>query len=151
MAEELPSTDPDMVHQLQTEYDQAFISGSQQSVDEARFRLVWASVHSSDLKHVHRGLALARARLESALVTVADKRDLQYLAAVGEYRLGQYVESRRLLRQVLQGSPGSRQAQHLLDKVDDIVLKEGVIGISIGAAVVGVGLAVLFGVVGGRK
>ena len=44
-----------------------------------------------------------------------------------------------------QTNPDFRQAQMLSSSVDDKILKEGLIGMGIGAAVVGVGLAVLFG------
>jgi len=45
----------------------------------------------------------------------------------------------------LQAHPDFHQADHLKGKVDDQIMKEGVMGVSIGAAVLGVGLAVLFG------
>jgi hypothetical protein len=48
-----------------------------------------------------------------------------------------------------QTGPDFRQAEQLQAAVDDKILKEGLIGMGIGAAVLGVGLAVLFG--SGRK
>ncbi len=36
----LPTTDPDMVHSMQAEYDQAFRTGSEDQLNAARFRLV---------------------------------------------------------------------------------------------------------------
>lgn len=45
----------------------------------------------------------------------------------------------------MQTHPDFRQAAFLKGEVDDIILKEGLVGVGIGAAVVGVGLALLFG------
>jgi fission 1 protein len=47
--------------------------------------------------------------------------------------------------QCAQTNPDFRQAEMLSNSVDNKILKEGLIGMGIGAAVVGVGLAVLFG------
>eukprot|EP00983_Pelagomonas_calceolata_P107786 1159386-Pelagomonas_calceolata.AAC.6 len=41
--------------------------------------------------------------------------------------------------------PDFHQADHLRSRVDEQIMRDGVWGIGVGAAVVGVGLAVLFG------
>lgn len=48
-----------------------------------------------------------------------------------------------------QESPDFRQAEFLKGLVEDCIVKEGLVGVGIGAAVIGVALAVIFG--GSRK
>lgn len=45
----------------------------------------------------------------------------------------------------VQVHPDFRQAEALHSAVDDKILGQGLVGVGIGAAVVGVGLAILFG------
>ncbi len=71
------------------------------------------------------------------------------MLAVGCYRQGKYVEARRSLKEVLLVSPDFRQAETLQAAVDDKILREGLLGVGVGAAVLGVGLAILFS--SGRK
>jgi hypothetical protein len=47
----LPVTDPELITQCQTEYEDAAQHGGQEAVD-ACYRLAWALVHSSEKKDV---------------------------------------------------------------------------------------------------
>lgn len=151
-ADGLPTTDPEIVHGMQAEYDQAFRTGSEEELDAARFRLVWAMVHSSDTRHVSRGLELAKRKVaDSPKMSEKDSKELRYLAAVGCYRLGKHVEARHLLKELLLVHPDFRQAEALHTAVDNKILSQGLMGVGLGAAVLGVGLAILFGAAGGKR
>ncbi|KAF5830590.1 hypothetical protein DUNSADRAFT_14320 [Dunaliella salina] len=144
--ERLPLVDPELVLQCQEEYQSFFNSGTQEELDAARFRLVWSQVHSTDLKHAERGSSIARAKLQDLKdVRLKDYKEYAFLLAVACYRLGKYVEARRLLKQVLQAHPDFHQADHLRSRVDEQIMREGLWGVGVGTAVLGVGLAVLFG------
>jgi mitochondrial fission 1 protein len=68
----------------------------------------------------------------------ADKRDLAYLKAVGLFRRGQHVEARRVLKSLLEEHPEFRQGSNLLELVEKEIVKDGLIGASVAAAVLGV-------------
>ncbi|KAG2487293.1 hypothetical protein HYH03_014133 [Edaphochlamys debaryana] len=145
--EHLPVVDLDSVKLAEDEYRSIYHSGSAEEVDSARFRLVWALVHSTTRLHQARGLELCRAKLKE----LPNDREFRYFAAVACYNLGHYIDARRELSALLKDHPGFRQAEFLRGLTEDAIVREGLMGVGIGAAVVGlgVGLAVLLG--GGRK
>ena len=61
--------------------------------------MAWALVHSEKRSDVDRGLEIL-----GALLTVdeSEKRDLQYLLAVGQYRRRYYLDARATLQALLQ-------------------------------------------------
>ena len=101
---------------------------------------VWALVHSRDKSDVRRGLELI-----SALVSTenADMRELKYLKAVGEFRLQRPLAARQTLKETLAQYPDFRQASSLLDSVENELVKDGLVGLGAGAAVIGVIAAVV--------
>lgn len=68
----------------------------------------------------------------------ADHRELLYLRAVGHYRLKQYLAARQTLKEILETSPDFRQAQTLLDAAESEIVKDGIVGLSAAAAIIGV-------------
>ena len=54
------------------------------------------------------------------------------------YRLGNMVDARRQLEELLVVSPHSRQAQALKEACEQQIVREGLVGIGIGSAVLGV-------------
>eukprot|EP00891_Asterochloris_glomerata_P004100 jgi/Astpho2/4100/Aster-x0188 len=78
-------------------------------------------------------------------------RDLLYLSALCQYRLGNYMTARSQIQELLKVHPHSRQAKDLLKIVEDQMVKEGLIGMGIGAAVLtGAGI-IIGGLLMGRK
>jgi len=67
-----------------------------------------------------------------------------YYLALGNFKLGNYAESRRYNDLLLDKEPGNLQAASLRQLIDDKVAREGLYGV----AIVG-GLAVAAGIVGG--
>ncbi|GLI67724.1 hypothetical protein VaNZ11_011924, partial [Volvox africanus] len=96
----LPSVDLDFVKHAEDEYHSIFNTGKSEEVDAARFRLVWALVHSTHRGHQSRGLELCRAKLREQ----AKDKEYRYFAAVACYNMGQYIDSRRELSSLLQVS-----------------------------------------------
>ncbi|KAG2453270.1 hypothetical protein HYH02_002593 [Chlamydomonas schloesseri] len=146
-AEHLPTVDLDLVEHADSEYRSIFQTGSAEEVEAARFRLIWALAHSSQHRHQARGLELCRTSLQG--LKPPGDREYRYLAAVAAYKMGQYIEARRELAKLLQEQPGFRQAEFLRGLTEDAIVREGLLGVGIGAAVAGVALALLFGA--GRK
>lgn len=74
----------------------------------------------------------------------SNKRELLYLKAVGEFRSRQHLSARQTLKDLLSQYPDFRQAQTLLDAVEQEVVKDGLIGLGAGAAIIGIvaGIAV---------
>lgn len=71
------------------------------------------------------------------------RRECLYYLALGNYKLGNYSESRRYNDLLLDLEPGNLQADSLKTLIDDKVQKEGLMGV----AIVG-GVAVAAGLVG---
>ncbi|GLC36733.1 hypothetical protein PLESTB_000788600 [Pleodorina starrii] len=145
--EHLPSVELDFVKHAEDEYHSIYQTGTTEEVDAARFRLVWALVHSTSRSHHARGLELCRAKLREQ----TKDKEYRYFAAVASYNMGQYIESRRELATLLQEHPGFRQAEFLRGLVEDAIVKEGLVGVGAGVALAGVvALAAIF-LGGGKK
>jgi fission 1 protein len=101
-------------------------------------------VHSRDTRDVTLGLQLVEAMLSQAEVdqgtsqTTVNRRELLYLQAVGLYRHGNNLDARQTLKSLLEAYPDFRQADALLEHVENEVVKDGLIGIGAGAAIIGV-------------
>lgn len=65
------------------------------------------------------------------------RRECLYYLALGNYKLGNYAEARRMNDSLLGIEPANLQASSLRDLIDDKVQKEGLMGVAIvsGAAV----------------
>jgi mitochondrial fission 1 protein len=72
------------------------------------------------------------------------RRECLYYLALGNYKLGNYAESRRYNDLLLDKEPNNLQAGSLMSLIDDKVAKEGLMGV----AILG-GVAVAAGIVGG--
>ncbi|KXZ44488.1 hypothetical protein GPECTOR_67g329 [Gonium pectorale] len=139
--EELPSVDMDFVKHAEEEYHSIYQTGTSEEVDAARFRLVWALVHSASRSHQSRGLELCRTKLKEQ----QKDKEYRYFAAVAAYKLGHYIEARRELSSLLKEHAGFRQAEFLRGLVEDAIVREGLVGVGIASAVAGVALAVFLG------
>lgn len=72
------------------------------------------------------------------------RRECLYYLALGNYKLGNYAESRRYNDLLLDKEPANLQAESLRGLIDDKVAKEGLMGVAILS-----GVAIAAGVVGG--
>jgi len=61
------------------------------------------------------------------------------------YNLGSYIKARRALRTLIDQHPDFRQAQALQAECDDLVLRDGLLGVGMLAGVVGIGIGILAG------
>ncbi|KAK9909566.1 hypothetical protein WJX75_004200 [Coccomyxa subellipsoidea] len=140
MSAELPVTDDDMIAGVRAEYERLSSTGEG---PHACFRLVWTLVHSIKNSDVRRGLDLAEELLQSRGLDEQEQRDLIYLQSVAYYKLGKMLEARRQLDELLKVSPSFRQAQTLKAAVEEQIVKEGLVGIGMASAVLGlVGVAI---------
>jgi len=128
----LPWTDSEMIATCEQE---AGVSGGDKS--ESIMRLAWALVHSRNAPDVQRGIAMLEASLSGQGASM-QKREILYLLAVGQYRAGEYARSRRLVDQALLIAPDFRQAAALKTMVEDKIAKDGLVGVGLAAAAVGV-------------
>ncbi|KAI3430291.1 hypothetical protein D9Q98_004887 [Chlorella vulgaris] len=135
---DLPYTEAELIRQCQREYETAAEHGGQDALD-ACFRLAWALVHSRESSDVQRGIELAEALTDSPGL---EQRDLLYLVAVGKVRQRKYIDARRTLKGLMQVHPEFRQAGSLLEVCDKEVLKDGMVGLGAGAAILGAVAAV---------
>ncbi|PNH11589.1 hypothetical protein TSOC_001557 [Tetrabaena socialis] len=146
--EHLPTVDLDFVKLAEGEYRAIFQTGSAEEVDSARFRLIWALVHSTRRDHHARGLELCRAKL-TVLEQQQKQQQQQKEQEKPDATNGPNLREFRYFAAGAHGEyPEFRQADFLRGLVDDAIVKEGLVGVGIGAAVVGVALAVFLG---GRK
>ena len=98
-------------------------------------------------------MATAQRLGREMLSEMGDRRDeagrhVLFINAGADYRLGHYSAAKEKLRTLVLSPQGHRQAQRLLDEVEDRIVKEGLIGVGVvGAGVVALGLlgAALFG------
>lgn len=142
---ELPVVDDDLVVQCRSDFEKALNNSSQEAYESAKLRFTWALIHSCRRDHIARGLGLA----EDSEAQKHD-RETEYLIAVAMYKLGRHLEARRVLARLLESDPGFRQAETLKAAVDDAVVKDGLVGMGVVAAVAGVGAALIFGLAGKR-
>ena len=94
-------------------------------------------VHSTWASDVRAGRALAKVLASDAAGGGDAARDAAYLEAVGAAKGGDLIAARRSLASLLAAHPGWRQAASLKAAVDEAVIREGLVGLSVGAGVVG--------------
>eukprot|EP00884_Botryococcus_braunii_P002286 jgi/Botrbrau1/12058/Bobra.0295s0013.1 len=147
---ELPIADQNAILASKMEYEELKHNGGGQAA-ESCFRYIWNLVHSQWRTDAERGKKLAYVLMESKDLDEVLKRDLVYLICVAEYKQGNLIQARKQLAALLQVNPECRQAQTLKAAVDDQVVKEGLIGIGIGAGVLGIIGIGIAAIVGGRR
>ncbi|KAL4424719.1 hypothetical protein ABPG77_000062 [Micractinium sp. CCAP 211/92] len=130
----LPLTEPELVQQCEREYEDAAQHGGQEALD-ACFRLTWALVHSPARAHIARGIELAEALSDHP--GRLDQRDMIYLICVGKFRQKKFIEARKTLKGLLEAHPEFRQAEALLEACDKEIMRDGLVGLGAGAAIVG--------------
>lgn len=115
---------------------------------DAMIRLIWAQVHTNDKRRIREGVKSADRLMQ---LGVDESRQLTYLAAVGEYKLGKAVEARQRLKTLLETNPEMHQAKTLLDAVDDKLTTDTLVAggaLAVVGAIAGVAIAAL---AGGRR
>lgn len=113
---QLPVADADLIRAIELEIRQCSTSDPD-TLSASRFRLeycrdlhtclqpsriiryAWALVHAQDDQQVKRGLKLVTSMLKDK---DGDVRDLEYLLAVGQYKLGRCIEARKTLNAILE-------------------------------------------------
>ncbi|KAI9120399.1 hypothetical protein K1719_007432 [Acacia pycnantha] len=144
--DQIPWCDRDVIAGCEREVADASNGDSEERKSESIMRLSWALVHSRQPEDVQRGIAM----LETSLgydTSPLHQRERLYLLAVGYYRSSDYSKCRMLLDQCLEIAPDWRQALSLKKFVEDRIAKDGIIGIGITTAAVGLlagGLAAAF-------
>ncbi|KAI9807688.1 MAG: mitochondrial membrane protein [Sarcosagium campestre] len=108
---------------------------------QTKFNFAWGLIKSSARSDQQEGVRLLS---EIARSSQDRRRECLYYLALGNYKLGNYAEARRLNESLLDMEPGNLQASSLRSLIDDKVAREGMMG----AAIVG-GIAIAAGVVGG--
>ena len=96
-------------------------------------------MHSHAKADIGVGLELLEALLSTE---AADRRELRYLTAVGQYRMRRELEARRTLKELLGEHPDFRQAETLLEACEREIVKDGLVGVGAGVAVLGVVAAI---------
>uniref|UniRef100_A0A6N2L4M6 Mitochondrial fission 1 protein n=1 Tax=Salix viminalis TaxID=40686 RepID=A0A6N2L4M6_SALVM len=136
-ADQIPWCDRDIVVGCEQEVREAEKGSSDEFKNECIMRLSWALVHSRQTEDVQRGIAMLDSSLGST-TSPLKLREKLYLLAVGYYRSGDYSRSRELVEDCLKIEPEWRQAQSLKKAIEDRIKKDGMIGIGIATAAVGV-------------
>ncbi|KAB5540934.1 hypothetical protein DKX38_013908 [Salix brachista] len=136
-ADQIPWCDRDIVAGCEQEVREAEKGSSDEFKNECIMRLSWALVHSRQTEDVQRGIAMLDSSLGST-TSPLKLREKLYLLAVGYYRSGDYSRSRELVEDCLKIEPEWRQAQSLKKAIEDRIKKDGMIGIGIATAAVGV-------------
>lgn len=86
---------------------------------------------------------MAEELLQAKSLDDQEQRDLVYLQSVAYFKLGKVLEARRQLEELLKVSPNFRQAQTLKAAVEEQIVKEGLVGIGLASALLGLaGLAI---------
>ncbi|KAK4272461.1 hypothetical protein QN277_021018 [Acacia crassicarpa] len=144
--DQIPWCNRDVITGCEREAADASNGDSEERKSDSIMRLSWALVHSRQPEDVQRGIAM----LETSLgydTSPLHQRERLYLLAVGYYRSSDYSKCRMLLDQCLEIAPDWRQAVSLKKIVEDRIAKDGIIGIGIATAAVGLlagGLAAAF-------
>lgn len=96
-------------------------------------------MHSRDRNQISLGLKAAKQLLT---LKVDERQQLQYLAAVAEYKLGKYPEARSRLQQATKENPEFGQGKHLLQAIEDKMTSDTLVAGGVVTAVVGVTAAI---------
>ncbi|TQS34742.1 hypothetical protein Golomagni_04863 [Golovinomyces magnicellulatus] len=108
---------------------------------QTKFNFAWGLIKSNSRPEQQEGVRL----LSDIFRTSPERRrECLYYLALGNYKLGNYGESRRYNDLLLEKEPANLQASRLRGLIDDKVTKEGLLGVAILS-----GVAVVAGVVGG--
>ncbi|XP_054802379.1 mitochondrial fission 1 protein A-like [Prosopis cineraria] len=144
--DQIPWCDRDVIAGCEREVADASNGDSEERKSESIMRLSWALVHSRQPEDVQRGIAMLETSLGNN-TSPLHQREKLYLLAVGYYRSSEFSKCRMLLDQCLEIAPDWRQALSLKKTVEDRIAKDGIIGIGITTAAVGLiagGLAAAF-------
>ncbi|XP_066367090.1 mitochondrial fission 1 protein A-like [Miscanthus floridulus] len=129
----IPWCDRDLIAGIERELADA---ANDEQRNSSLMRLSWALVHSKQTDDVNRGISMLQASLDNSGSPLETKEKM-YLLAVGLYRIGDYSKSRQLADRCLEIQPDWRQAMSLKKAIEDKIAKDGVIGIGIATAAVG--------------
>ncbi|RFU35648.1 hypothetical protein B7463_g704, partial [Scytalidium lignicola] len=107
---------------------------------QTKFNYAWGLIKSNTRHDQQEGV-----RLLSEIFRTAPerRRECLYYLALGNYKLGNYAEARRLSDILLEKEPANLQASSLRGLIDDKVTREGLMGVAILS-----GVAIAAGVVG---
>ena len=97
-------------------------------------RLIWTQVHARDQNQVRQGVKAADSLLK---LKAEETQQLQYLAAVGEFKLGKYTDARARVRKVLEENPQFGQGKSLLKLIEDKMMQDTAVA---GGVIAGVGV-----------
>ncbi|XP_014211354.1 mitochondrial fission 1 protein [Copidosoma floridanum] len=107
------------------------------SVDQkAQFQYAWCLVRSKYPADIRKGIML----LEDLYANngESEKRDSLYYLAIGNARIKEYSQALSYVRSFLQIEPGNTQVQHLEQIIKKKMDREGLKGMAIAGAIVGV-------------
>ncbi|XP_047332860.1 mitochondrial fission 1 protein A-like [Impatiens glandulifera] len=135
--DQIPWCDSDIVAGCEREVGEANKGSSDELKSECIMRLSWALVHSRRPEDVQRGIAMLEASLDGVNSSPLQLREKIYLLAVGYYRSQDFSRSRQLVERCLEIAPDWRQALSLKKAIEERIKKDGVIGIGIATAAVG--------------
>eukprot|EP01025_Chloroclados_australasicus_P016807 TRINITY_DN18595_c0_g1_i1.p2 TRINITY_DN18595_c0_g1~~TRINITY_DN18595_c0_g1_i1.p2 ORF type:complete len:152 (-),score=20.97 TRINITY_DN18595_c0_g1_i1:349-804(-) len=134
----LPTCPAEDVYRHRAEFEQA--NKHSRDSRDALIRLIWAQVHSTDPKHNQDGV---KAATQLFKLQPDEERQMLYLAAVGQYNLGQYIDARKHLKQLLETWPDFSQAETLLAAIDESLMNDTLVAGGALAAIGGVAAVVV--------
>ncbi|KAH8804761.1 hypothetical protein F5884DRAFT_859375 [Xylogone sp. PMI_703] len=108
---------------------------------QTKFNYAWGLIKSNARHDQQEGVRLLS---EIFRTSPERRRECLYYLALGNYKLGNYAEARRLSDILLDKEPANLQASSLRGLIDDKVTREGLMGVAILS-----GVAIAAGVVGG--
>ncbi|KAK9239047.1 hypothetical protein V1525DRAFT_399663 [Lipomyces kononenkoae] len=105
---------------------------------QTKFNYAWGLIKSPRRDEQHLGVRLLTEIFRDA---PERRRECLYYLALGNYKLGNYVEARRYNDLLMDREPNNMQARSLNKLIDDRVAKEGLVGLAIiGGAVAASGI-----------
>ncbi|KAK9371319.1 hypothetical protein V1509DRAFT_614306 [Lipomyces kononenkoae] len=105
---------------------------------QTKFNYAWGLIKSPRRDEQHLGVRLLTEIFRDA---PERRRECLYYLALGNYKLGNYVEARRYNDLLMDREPNNMQARSLNKLIDDRVAKEGLVGLAIiGGAVAAGGI-----------
>ncbi|KAI8895695.1 hypothetical protein BC833DRAFT_600395 [Globomyces pollinis-pini] len=115
---------------------------------QTKFNLAWALVRSLNKNEQRRGVDLLN---EIYIENPTRRRECLYYLALGEFKLGNYKESRSYTETLLQIEPSNKQALQLRDQIQQTVQQEGLFGMAIVGGLVTIVGAIAAVALGGSK
>eukprot|EP00127_Corallochytrium_limacisporum_P004865 Clim_evm9s191 gene=Clim_evmTU9s191 len=142
MADHMTSNVED-IRILEEQYNNEVIKNAGKVSRDTKFAYAWALIHSQYTKDVQYGIKLLNQLVEE----YGSDRDILYALALGYSKCSEYRKAEQFCAALLEREPENRQANKLLQDIQERLRNDAFVGAGLGAAATIAAGALAFGLV----